>query len=195
MIKIECVTVGPIHTNCYLVEYDGRTIVIDPGAEPQKIIRKITELKLTPAAVVNTHGHWDHIMADTAVKNHYKIPLFTPEADRAIIEGQKDFYHIGELQVDHWYTDTLDIDLPIKLIQTPGHTPGSTCLLLEDVLFSGDMMFAGGYLGRTDFPGGDEKAIQKSLQKLLALPDNVKVLPGHDEASTIGQERLFYAKK
>ncbi|GBR77272.1 hypothetical protein NO2_1678, partial [Candidatus Termititenax persephonae] len=80
------------------------------------------------------------------------------------------------------------------IIPTPGHTPGSTCLLLENNLFSGDMMFAGGYLGRTDFPGGSAADIQQSLQKLLALDDSVLVYPGHDEPTSIGQERGFYAR-
>ncbi|GBR77402.1 putative Zn-dependent hydrolases of the beta-lactamase fold [Candidatus Termititenax dinenymphae] len=193
MLTVECVKVGPIHTNCYLAAYDGHTLIIDPGAEAEKIIKKITELNLKPLAVINTHGHWDHIMADNKIKTKYNIPLYIPAEDQKLIEGQKDSYHIDELAVDLWYKDSLPLDLPLTLISTPGHTPGSTCLLLDNNLFAGDMMFAGGYLGRTDFPGGSDVDIQKSLHKLLKLDDSVLVWPGHDESTSIGQERGFYA--
>ncbi|MDR1453086.1 MAG: MBL fold metallo-hydrolase [Candidatus Margulisbacteria bacterium] len=192
MITVERVVVGPIHTNCYLVTSGGQTLIIDPGAAAARISAKIKELQLRPIAVINTHGHWDHIMADNAVKQEYNLPLLTPAADQWLIEKEKDYYHIGDLAVDQWYTDKLDIALPIQVIATPGHTPGSSCLLLENHLFSGDTMFAGGYLGRTDFPGGSAADMQKSLQKLLALDDSIIVYPGHEESTTIGQERGFY---
>jgi glyoxylase-like metal-dependent hydrolase (beta-lactamase superfamily II) len=192
MITVESVVVGPIHTNCYLVTCGGQTLIIDPGAEAAKISAKIKELRLQPMAVINTHGHWDHIMADTAIKQEYRIPLLAPAADQWLIEKEKDYYHIGDLPVDQWYTDKLNLDLPVRIIATPGHTPGSSCILLKNHLFSGDTMFAGGCLGRTDFPGGSAADMQKSLQKLLALDDNIIVWPGHEESTTIGQERGFY---
>ena len=192
---VESVIVGPIHTNCYLATHDGQTLIIDPGADASKIISKITELKLKPAAVINTHGHWDHIMADNEIKKHYGIPLYIPAGDRDLVAGQEEHYHIGKITPDLWYEDTLPLDLPLKLIHTPGHTPGSTCILWENNLFTGDMMFAGGYLGRTDFPYGSADALQKSLPKLLALDDSVIVYPGHDGSTIIGQERGFYAGK
>ncbi|GBR73197.1 putative Zn-dependent hydrolases of the beta-lactamase fold [Candidatus Termititenax aidoneus] len=192
MITVNSVVVGPIHTNCYLVTFNGQTLIIDPGAEAAKISAKIKELQLRPIAVLNTHGHWDHIMADTAIKQEYQIPLLAPAADQWLIEKEKDYYHIGELPVDQWYTDKLNLDLPAQVIATPGHTPGSSCLLLENHLFSGDTMFASGCLGRTDFPGGSAADMQKSLQKLLALDDSIIVWPGHEESTTIGQERGFY---
>jgi hypothetical protein len=104
-----------------------------------------------------------------------------------------DIFRIGELLVDCWYEDKLEgLNWPGKVIPTPGHSPGSTCLLLGQDLFSGDTMFAGGYPGRTDLWGGDPAAMQRSLAELLKLPDDTVVWPGHEESSTIGTERGFY---
>ena len=191
--KIERVIVGPLHTNCYLVTYGNKTVIIDPGAHPNKIIAGLTELKLTPAAIINTHGHWDHVMANNELKAHYNIPMYTPLLDKELLNLEEDHYHIGELLVDYWYTAELkDLDWPVKIIPTPGHTRGSVCLLLGQDLFSGDTLFAGGCAGRTDLWSGDPAAMQKSLAELFKLPDDTVVWPGHAESSTIGAERAFY---
>jgi len=190
---IEIVAVGPLQTNCYLVTHDGQTIIIDPGADSKKIIDRLTELKLTPVAIVNTHGHWDHVMANNELKQHYNISMYTPLGDKELLSLEKNHFRIGELLVDYWYTDKLEgLNWPVKVIPTPGHSQGSTCFLLGKDLFSGDTMFAGGYPGRTDFWGGDPAAMQRSLAELLKLPDDITVWPGHEESSTIGAERGFY---
>jgi len=194
MLAVERVRVGPIHTNCYLVTFAGQTVIIDPGAEAEKISKKIQDLKLTPTAIVNTHGHWDHVMANNELKREYQLKMYTPLKDQELLQKEKDYYHIGELAVDYWYNETL-AELPFQVIPTPGHTAGSSCLLLEDNLFSGDTLFADGYLGRTDLWGGDAEAMQVSLRKLLTLPDAVQVWPGHAKASSIGAERKFYGQK
>lgn len=191
MNKVERVIVGPLHTNCYLVTFAEQTVIIDPGADAEKISKKIQALKLNPIAIVNTHGHWDHIMANNELKNKYNIPIYTPLKDQELVHKEKDYYHIGDLAVDHWYNTVLT-DLPFQVIATPGHTAGSSCLLWEDNLFSGDTLFARGYLGRTDLWSGDALAMQNSLQKLLALPDKTLVWPGHAKSSTIGAERKFH---
>lgn len=196
MSRVETVIVGPIHTNCYLAVQDTAALIIDPGANAEKISAEIALLGLTPAAIINTHGHWDHVMADNELKQLYKIPVYMPLKDKELLELEKDHYHIGDPQVDYWYTDKLEnLNWPLKIIPTPGHTQGSSCLLWEKVLFSGDMMFAGGYLGRTDLWGGEPEKIQASLDKLLLLPDETIVYPGHAESSTIGAERRFYDKR
>ncbi|MDR1997612.1 MAG: MBL fold metallo-hydrolase [Candidatus Margulisbacteria bacterium] len=193
MLNVERIIVGPLHTNCYLATYAGQTVIIDPGAEAEKISARLAELGLNAVAIVNTHGHWDHLMANSALRARYAIPVFSPLADRELIEQEKEHYHIDALCLDKWYDTELALAVPFQVIQTPGHTPGSTCLLLDGHLFSGDTLFAGGYLGRTDLWGGDAGAMQRSLARLLELPDETLVWPGHEESSTIGQERGFYA--
>ena len=196
MNKVERVIVGPLHTNCYLAIKDKQAIIIDPGAAAEKIDAQIARLKLTPLAIINTHGHWDHVMANNELKKLYNIPMYTPLQDKQMLELEKNYFHIGELLVDCWYTEKLDgLNWPIKVLPTPGHSPGSSCLLWDGELFSGDTMFAGGYLGRTDLWGGDAQAMQDSLTKLLRLPDDTTVWPGHEESSTIGAERRHYDQK
>ncbi|MDR2431618.1 MAG: MBL fold metallo-hydrolase [Candidatus Margulisbacteria bacterium] len=190
---IERIIVGPLSTNCYLAAADAGAVIIDPGAAAERIAARIAEKKLQPLAILNTHGHWDHVMANNELKKKYNIPVYTPFKDRELLAKEKDYYHIGELLVDHWYADALSGLDWLRVIPTPGHTPGSSCLLWGKNLFSGDTLFAGGYLGRTDLWGGDGQAMQDSLQKLLLLPDDVAVWPGHAESSTIGAERKYYA--
>lgn len=197
MLNIYPVIVGPIETNCYLVANTVReTIIIDPGAEPEVIRATLEREELKPLAILITHGHYDHILAAPALGQHYTIPIWYPEKDHYLLSAEK---AVGILPKDfelpnvHYYDGTLlQESFSIEVIHTPGHTKGQSCFLIEDNLFSGDMLFAEGYLGRTDLWGGSAEEIQSSLKKLLTLANEIRVFPGHGQASTIGIERGYH---
>lgn len=155
-------------------------MIIDPGAEPARIIKAITDIDIK--LILATHRHYDHTEALQVIKKITQAPAaihpldWSDEFDQKLYDGQKiDF---GQDQ--------------INVIHTPGHTPGGCCFHIDSILFSGDTIFPGGP-GNTSFSGGDEQAIFKSIRdKLLVLPNNTKVYPGHGPATTIGQERSLY---
>ena len=194
---IKKVIVGMMETNCYIVggSSTGEVFIIDPGGSYEKIRKVIKANSLKPLAVINTHGHGDHIGANEEFglpvwihrldagflydpsKNlsaSYGFSLKTKHAERLLEEG--DVLNIGKES--------------LEVIHTPGHTPGSICLKGDGVIFTGDTLFCGG-IGRTDFPYGSEKDIISSVkEKLLTLDDNYIIHPGHGPSSTIGNEKI-----
>ncbi|MDD4178959.1 MAG: MBL fold metallo-hydrolase [Candidatus Margulisbacteria bacterium] len=188
-MKIHTIKVGPIGTNCYIAEDEAsrEALIIDPGDEAKKILGFITENGLKPKYIVITHGHWDHIGGNRELKEKLKIPIYmhkndifglpygdSPHPDKFLSEGE--FFDVGGLK--------------FEVLHTPGHTPGGISLynVKEKVLFSGDTLFFGTY-GRVDLPYSDEKAMYLSLKKLLALPPETIVYPGHSRPTTIGAEQ------
>lgn len=172
--------VGSLETNCYILKSDKKGIIIDPGAEPNKIIRSIAGLEIT--LILATHRHYDHIEGLQDVKQYTKAkaaihPLdWAPGFDVKLEDGQ---------QIEF-------VQEQITVLHTPGHTPGGCCFLIGNILFSGDTLFPNGP-GNTAFPGGDEHAILKSIrEKLLILADETNVYPGHGPSTTIGKERELY---
>jgi glyoxylase-like metal-dependent hydrolase (beta-lactamase superfamily II) len=202
-LRVERVVVGALEVNCYIVldEKSKEGIVIDPGAEGRRIVRIIEGESINLKYIINTHGHVDHIGANRDVKNafpdallaigEFDLPLLrnamnsyiammvgakeSPEPDLLLKEG--DIIEFGECT--------------LKVIHTPGHTPGSICLLTEGIVFTGDTLFAGS-VGRVDLPMSQpEKLIPSIKEKLMILPDDTVVLPGHGPKSTIGYERRY----
>ncbi len=180
MMTFEQLIVGGLETNCYILKTENMRIIIDPGAEPEKIIKSVAgcEVKL----ILATHRHYDHITALKEVKKSTGAQAaihsidWLPEFDLRLEDGQR--IEFGRTQ--------------ITVIHTPGHTPGGCCFLTDDILFSGDTLFPGGP-GNTSFSGGSEQMILKSIrEKLLILPDDTKVYPGHGPSTTIGRERNLY---
>jgi glyoxylase-like metal-dependent hydrolase (beta-lactamase superfamily II) len=190
---IETFTVGMLSTNCYVVN-SQRTkdaIIIDPGlefsSETQQILDYITQGGLKIKSIVNTHGHSDHISGDAIFQGKYNVPICIHKYDAAAIEGLGK----GKFPANALLEDGSLIELgneSLKVMHTPGHTPGSICLLGERLVFTGDTLFAGG-IGRTDFPGGSDSDMRLSLQKLVCLPDNFLVYPGHGPTSIMGEEK------
>ena len=188
-MNILTLTLGPLATNCYLVWQEGRTdaVIVDPAANSRKIAAALQEHGLRPACFLLTHAHFDHI---GALK-----PLYAAALDARIYVGEQDKDDPCDMAYDLLtYTDTYqdgDIieaaGLSFRVLGTPGHTPGSVCLLCGEALFSGDTLFAGSY-GRTDFKGGSMQDMYASLRKLAALPPQTRVLPGHGPESTIEDE-------
>ena len=197
---IKDLTVGPIMANCYIVGCEETKVaaVIDPGDEADRILIVLAEAGLTVQTIINTHGHFDHVSANQRMKEATGAELLihaldapmlsqlsataaawgmssedSPPPDRTIAHG--DVVQVG--------------NIALKVIHTPGHTPGGISLHSNKAVFVGDTLFAGS-IGRTDFPGGDFGVLKTSIQeKLFTLDDDVTVYPGHMGLTTIGQEK------
>jgi len=193
---LKTLPVGLIEANCYIFgcAKTRTAVIIDPGAQEGIIKKQIEGDALKPECIINTHGHGDHIGANSKfglpvfihkadavwltkpaknISAMLGIPVSSPPASRLLEDGDR--ISIGELY--------------LEVIHTPGHSQGSICLRWENILFTGDTLFAEG-VGRTDWPGGSEAELIKSIkEKLFILPDETKVYPGHGPATTIGYEK------
>ena len=186
---------GAYQTNVYLV-YDEETkdaFIVDPGYEFSKIYEDIEELDLKPLYIILTHGHGDHTGGIDKLKKTFDgLKLVASKDERKLLFHRSMSMGKGGIRADMEVSDgdVLDVgNIHLQFITTPGHTPGGMCILMEGVLFSGDTLFRGS-VGRTDFPGGDMDTLLSSLRdKLMLLPDETEVYPGHMGETTIGIER------
>ncbi len=199
-MKYETLIAGPLETNCYLV-YCQETLecaVVDPGAEAIRIFQLIAGKGLKPAVMLNTHGHVDHIGANKDIKEKFNIPLYIHSADSSLLEEVQQS-EIGIFlgardspSPDHFLNDGDKIKIGksfLRVIHTPGHSPGSVSFLGDGFLLSGDTLFSGG-VGRTDLPGGSWKEMENSIKnKILTMPDEMIILPGHGPSTTVGKEK------
>ena len=201
-MKIERFVTGPIQVNTYLLfdEESKEAILIDVGGSAKSIIAKIEELGLTLKGIYNTHGHFDHILGAKDVQDMMDIPFFVHKGDVLFVENleaQMEFYGLGRAlppQISGFIDEQTVITLgktEIKVIETPGHTEGGVCFLVDNNLFSGDTLFLES-IGRTDLPGGDYKTLKTSiLEKLFVLSEEIVVYPGHDVPTSIGHEKEY----
>ena len=199
-MKVIQMELGNFATNTYIVcDEDLNAVIIDPAAEAKKIISTIEKNNLKPKFVILTHGHPDHVGALYELKEKYNLKVYINEKDQEMLQTNSTYFgpmvglEIRDVKGDFYLKDGQELslgDLKFKIIETPGHTKGGVCILIENILFSGDTLFLGS-MGRTDFPGGDEKEIFSSLKKLMQLPDETIVLPGHGPKTTIGYERKY----
>ncbi len=176
--------VGPIQANCYIVGCKKTldAVVIDPGGDVPRIVSELVKRKLTVKTILNTHGHWDHTGGNEELKQITKAPLMIHRGDAPQLNQAPDSFLEEGQEIRFGSYD-------LKVLHTPGHSPGGICLSGAGVVFTGDTLFAGS-IGRTDLPGGDyDTLIQGVRQKLFCLEDDVRVYPGHGPASTIGQEK------
>ena len=204
-IEIRCIRVGMLQTNCYVI-YDKeirQAVIVDPGDNADFIEECINKMEgVTVAAVLLTHCHSDHFKGLTDIKNKYKVPVYVHEADAHRLKYQGGFLEASyELQPDDVMLhdgDHLSIGgMEIDVLHTPGHTEGGVCYYFKDngVLVSGDTLFYHSW-GRTDFEGGDEAALFRAIrEKLLPLPPETIVLPGHNDTTTIKEERMVHRFK
>ena len=191
MLNITLKELGIYFVNCYLIheENSSTCIAIDPGGNANKVMAFLEEKGLKLEAILLTHGHFDHV---GAVKELYELTqckVYLHTDDLLLPEN----FTAGPLFYTHEYGegDTLELaGLTIKVMHTPGHTEGSVCLLVDDVIFSGDTLFSHS-CGRTDLPGGNPEALNRSLARLKALEGDYKVLPGHSRATTLAVEREY----
>jgi hydroxyacylglutathione hydrolase len=198
---LEGFPVGSIGANCYIFGDDGtgEVLVIDPGDEPERILARLRDLGARPVAIVNTHGHFDHIGGVSSVRRATGAPFWIHEAEREVLEqGPARARLVFGLELppspepDRWLADgdRLDVGgLTLVVRHTPGHSPGGVCLLGDGIAFVGDTLFAGS-IGRTDLPGADLDTLLASIARvLLPLPDETVCYPGHGPETTIGEEK------
>ncbi len=206
-LKLTKYTAGVVQTNIYFLENTESVecVILDPGANAPKII-EIAEKQLAtrPVAVLLTHGHFDHIMAAREVAEHFGVKIYGAEAERELLaDPQMNLSTNFGLEIcitkfvplqNGEHLDFLGLDW--QVLATPGHTGGSVCYYIENtgaepMLFSGDTLFQESY-GRTDFPTGSEQKLFASIrEKLLVLPENTKVYPGHEGETTIENEKKY----
>jgi hydroxyacylglutathione hydrolase len=199
---LETFPVGPLRCNCTILgdEVTHEAIVVDPGDNIPEILSRLQKHGLTLRQIVVTHAHIDHVGGAAQLRKSTGAPVLMNQQDLELLsmmEMQAGWLGVPTPQVappDASAEDGLAIglaSLPAQVLHTPGHTPGSICLLFPDhhLLLAGDTLFAGS-IGRTDLPGGDGQQILRSLRgRLLVLPDSTRVLPGHGAETTIGEER------
>lgn len=201
IMKIEQFCVGQVATNCYFIinNETKEMLIADPGDSAEMLADRIRREKLEPKAVLLTHGHFDHAMAAEELAEMFGIKIYAHEAEKDTLEdpgknvslmiGSRDVYHADVYVKDKEVLNLAGMEL--KVLHTPGHTAGGCCYYLEKekALFSGDTLFCQS-VGRTDFPGGSMSGVVRSIkEKLMVLPDDVKVYPGHMDLTTIGAER------
>lgn len=197
---LETVCVGPMQVNCYILAAarDSSAIIIDPGEEDNKIREVLNKYKLNPVFIINTHGHIDHIGCD----DKFNVPVYIHQKDIALLTDPR--LNLSSFLVFSFSVkskiraledkESIGIDnLQLEVMHMPGHTPGGIALHLkkpqDKILFTGDSLFCQG-IGRTDFPGADEKLLIKSIkEKIFKLADDTVIYPGHGPSSTIGEEK------
>ncbi len=198
-MKIRNIIVGPIQSNCYIV-YDEKSLdalVIDPGEEAGKIMREIEEGHLKVHYIVCTHGHFDHIGAVAEIKKKTGAKVAINKNDIELYRHAREFAASWGFYIDQPPDPDLLVEdgdefvagsLQFRVLITPGHSPGGICLYGNGVLFTGDTIFEGS-VGRTDLYGGDVEELKKSFERLILLPADTEIFPGHGSSSTIRKEK------
>ena len=203
-VSVECLVMGPIENNVYVIDDGVGAFVVDPTCDAERIVKEVGDRRLD--SIVLTHAHWDHVGAAKALRDLTGARVIASATDAPVITGERllDASHrrFEPCPVDRTVADgdVIEIgNMRWRVVETPGHTPGSMCLFLDPkfgscegapVLIAGDTLFAGTH-GRTDFVGGDPAAMGRSLRRLAELPDDTIVLPGHNALTTIAREKLW----
>ncbi len=198
---LEKILAGILSVNCYVVGDDksGKAAVIDPGGDADKIMKVLKDNGFELAYIILTHAHGDHIGGVAELQAMTKAPLYVHKKDLYILQNKNINYsaHMAmpevELTTDNLLKDGDILPLgnaSLRIIHTPGHSPGGICILVDKLLFTGDTLFSNS-IGRTDLEGGDHNQLVKAIKKrLFVLDDDILVLPGHGPASRIGIEKL-----
>lgn len=202
-MKIDSILLQICGTNCYMVSNDSlECLIIDPGSEGERICHTVEAKGYKPVAVLLTHGHFDHAQDAAMVADHFGVKIYAYQKEQATLEDSNInlsgamFGRPMSYRADIYLKDQQEIDLAgfhIRCLFTPGHTPGGCCYYLgyQGVCFTGDTLFAGS-VGRTDFPGGSMSQLVEGIKsQLLTLPEDTICYPGHGEATTIAEERIY----
>ena len=202
-LKIKKITVGDYRTNCYVLTKGSDLAIVDPGSDAEKIRAELTTYgtNFCYRYLLVTHAHHDHFTAvPEIIDSHPEFSVVAGEKEQGVfqeLEWQEKYEGIKlpKIKVDCWITEKNQLefgDSIIRVLETPGHTPGGIVFLIGNYLFSGDTLFYH-TVGRTDLPGGDSKQLSDSLRKLLDLDEKIIVYPGHGKPTTIGEERGYYS--
>lgn len=195
-MQVKRIKVGPLSTNCYLISSKKNVLIIDPGDDYELVYNEIKKVDKKPAAIIATHGHFDHLLAVNELKLAFDIPFYLHKKDEELLKWMRrssirytkidpgpaprvdKYLKTGEMKIK---------DFKFKTIHTPGHTPGSVSLHFkkQKVLFVGDLIFEGGGVGRYDLPYANEEELFKSIERVLKLPKDTAVFSGHGEETTI----------
>ena len=191
MLKVHAMALGAYQTNCYIIHDDtSKTCcVIDPGYDADLILDKLEELGMSLEAILLTHGHFDHVGAVKELACETGCQVYIHPDDLSM----PPMMTAGPLYYTKTYAEGTQLHLAgldIAVLHTPGHTPGSVCLLTGDTMITGDTLFAGS-CGRTDLPGGDWATIRASLNRLASIEANLWVLPGHGGTSQLRDEKKY----
>ncbi|MBI3873428.1 MAG: MBL fold metallo-hydrolase [Arcobacter sp.] len=179
---------GDYGTNCYIVDINGKQLIIDPGVGAFKWV---VENAKNPVAILNTHGHFDHIWSNNEISKHFKIPIYCPKDDAFMLLNDPFGHNAPKSKADF----EVKPDEIINLLNTniifhhfAGHTPGCSAIEIEENLFSGDFIFQGS-IGRVDFPYSDKEKMKKSIKKVLAFTKNYTIYTGHGGKTTLEKEK------
>jgi glyoxylase-like metal-dependent hydrolase (beta-lactamase superfamily II) len=198
VIKVKKIISGALEENCHVV-YDLENLhaaIIDPGEDGDKVISVIKQEGFQPEILINTHGHYDHILSDDKIRSEFKIPLAIHKDDAVMLSdafknGSEMFgIAVTVKSADILLEDNQEVSLSFakfKVLHTPGHTQGCICLLFDGFLITGDTLFAG-TIGRTDFIGGSNEDMKNSLSRLKTLDPSLVIYPGHGSRTTLANE-------
>ncbi len=187
-MTIQAEPMGAYQTNCYIVSTKGKDIIIDPGVDATSwVMRHVTN----PVAILNTHGHFDHVWSNQELKEKLNIPLYTPKDDVFLLQNSTfmpDLPHsFPDVEVDG--DANMDIEgITVVFRHFPGHCPGCSTIEIGDAMFSGDFIFENS-IGRVDFPYSDVNAMKESLKRFATIPYDKTVYPGHGGTTTIAKEQ------
>lgn len=201
-MKLNTIVVGPLGVNCYIISKDDKAVIIDPGGDAPEIVKFLETNNLVPVAIVNTHGHFDHIGGVDELVKKYDIPFYIHKDDEFLVgHGAQTAMMFGtpaitNPTVTNYLSDEEELELSginIKVMHTPGHSPGGVALYIKEIasVITGDTVFLES-IGRSDFPYASHDQLLNSIKtKLITLPDETKVYPGHGPASSIGHEKEY----
>ncbi len=192
MIKIQKKPMGAYQTNCYIVTKNAQDIIIDPGIDATDwVVQNVTN----PIAILNTHGHFDHVWSNHALKEKFHIPIYIPKEDAFMLKddpfGQGTPPSVADVEINGDSEFTLG-EFEIIYRHFPGHTPGCSVIEIEDHMFSGDFVFKNS-IGRVDFPYSNPQDMKKSIKKFLTYQKDMLIHPGHGEDSTVKAEQKTIA--
>jgi hydroxyacylglutathione hydrolase len=200
VVEVHTLVVGALQTNCYILSAQGESIIIDPGDEGERILRLIKDLGTRPTRIIATHTHFDHVLAVSTIRKKLNVPFLIHRDDLPLLESMQSrvrqfmgFEVPPPPSVDGFLKGGEILTLgneKIRVLHTPGHSPGSLSISADETVFTGDALFNQS-IGRTDLPGGDLKTLLRSIrEKLFKLDDETIVYPGHGPETTIGDEKL-----